>query len=636
MKIFIAIIILFLLILSCDEEEIIQLIGSIEFSQDTLIFDEFKENEAYSRRISIINSYQNEVSYQITSKPEWIQISEEDEEGLITEEKEIELYVFPEYLDSTINSGEIKLLSENSDELTLRITAFINSSQELFIKSNKIFIDYPDTIVFFELHNSGINSLNWSILSDNALIEHSPSEGSIKAKSTQMIKLKTDFIKAIKNDYNYSSTISSNGGQQILEINLLKEDNKGFSINLYNQFFKPTDDFKIIRINNKSNRDMNWEVDSLPNFMKFTPDRGVLNAKATQYIEVKIDRDLIKVPKQNCNTKINLNGEVKYITFGIVAGDIIEEYLDFNISDAIYVQNENALIMLEKENRKLIKFNIDNKSIVERFLPTQGLAIDLNPKENLIAVGCYGSVLTIDPTNLEIVKTYDVTYEVFDLIFNLNNEIYIFTGNTFDSFKYIDLKTDSVKTINHLDIGDGYNAKRIPNSNNVIAVHHKNTLGVKFLIDTDNKTIKNLSDDIYSSTNKTSSEDFWLIGNNLLITHEGNIFNIDDLIDKNINTVHEFEYKITSASEVIGQNIFAVSENSLIKLYDYNFNLIDEILLPIYINRYNNSTSQFSDYADSDVDYIFINKNKKEIYSIIYPNSSELRIKGYSILTTKY
>jgi hypothetical protein len=184
---------------------------------------------------------------------------------------------------------------------------------------------------------------------------------------------------------------------------------------------------KKFTIENKGNMDFSFSLEPANNYISITNASGQLSVGEKKEIEINIHRDKMTETKDyESDIYLKVNGKTD--TINVVIHHFVERkiHLESNVVDAEYSRKREMIVYVASNPMKLYLFHTQTniiESIDLNFVPT---CVSISPDQDYAVVGHNAHISYIDLNNKSIVRTYDVSCHVFDIVFGDNNWTYAF------------------------------------------------------------------------------------------------------------------------------------------------------------------------------------------------------------------
>jgi len=140
----------------------------------------------------------------------------------------------------------------------------------------------------FNITNSNLGILTWTLSDDQAWINVNPIEGTTTTE-TDPITVTIDRRGLTPGPYSGKVTINSNGGTKIVDVSMIVLENPILSVTPSNLDFGISTTALAINIANAGTGTLNWTAKGDPNWITINPDRGVTTTAPSQ-VTVTVNR----------------------------------------------------------------------------------------------------------------------------------------------------------------------------------------------------------------------------------------------------------------------------------------------------------------------------------------------------------
>lgn len=256
---------------------------------------------------------------------------------------------------------------------------------------------------------------------------------------------------------------------------------------------------KVFGLYNYGNGILIWSFEGLPEWLSVSPESGIyLPYSSSGDVVFTCDRSKLQ-PGLNMATiylKTNVPNKSSVaitVTVRISGINANVRALEGNIVDAMFDKSTNTLFYVTGQPNKLIAYDVNAKTVLHEvalsYTPTC-LAIKEDFKQALIGHG--GMISSVDLTNYELTKTYELNYTVYDIEWAEGDWFcYSKANSTNSNLLWINTNTDETyETINNSYILGSADLKKIPNQPYIIASRTNVSPTGIFVFDIKSKTRK--------------------------------------------------------------------------------------------------------------------------------------------------
>jgi|GEM_PF-5853461 len=329
----------------------------------------------------------------------------------------------PEYLGAFIESLVINPQETNIQTITITIPEAYSSSYQIR--------QYPKWMEFQQMSGSfsdGLTILNFRIINEELNL-YGQTGG--------------ELILAIKN-------------LGLVSLNITVKSPEQYDIYLDKEMLDFRTDISMLelRIQNHATESVSWKVTECPDWAKLQMSNGMINAQASMYLSITCDRTNLSQGRLSGQLKIefNWNGIIKVKTISLTTevvrhtnpSDLIE--IEGLVADAVYSKETDRLFVATKNPDRLLVFNNEGKLISTTTLTKSPNCLSLTENEQHLYIGHSGLVSFIDSATLQVSQTYEVDFNVFDLVYGENGWLYMSPDAEYSNEHIIYLNIDNGST----------------------------------------------------------------------------------------------------------------------------------------------------------------------------------------------
>lgn len=254
-----------------------------------------------------------------------------------------------------------------------------------------------------------------------------------------------------------------------------------------------------------------------------------VNLKRTSMLENYLEVDDVKMIQPNSYTPYSIFPDTEGLTPGEYEGEIIFETsdeanpllkiavkikvllyenpetmipLEGTVMDAEFDKNTNTIYITTQNPNKLISYNIETNLKNEVILDRNANCVTLSDDNKQIFVGQSAKLTHIDAATLSIVKSYDLSFNVKDVVYDGSDYCYMsHKGSGFDYLDFItrlNMKTSLTNTYDISYVDDNTNLFKVKNTSYFFAARESTSPSGVILFDTSTngpKIIKYWHDD---------------------------------------------------------------------------------------------------------------------------------------------
>ena len=209
---------------------------------------------------------------------------------------------------------------------------------------------------------------------------------------------------------------------------------------IYNIFFnRDIYDFEAdlssldFRIENQSTESVSWKITECPDWVKLDISAGRINAYATSYLNIKCDRTNQPQGHLSGLLKIEFDwGDYSVIKTVLLATEVVHHTnpsdlieIEGAVADAVYCKETDRLFIATKNPNRLLVYNNDGLLISNIPLNKPPNCLSLTETGRHLYIGHSGLVSVFDSSMQQVSETYEVDFNVFDLVYGENGWLYM-------------------------------------------------------------------------------------------------------------------------------------------------------------------------------------------------------------------
>ena len=264
----------------------------------------------------------------------------------------------------------------------------------------------------------------YQIISSPEWLKIQPMEGSIFTNEIYELKITTVYDVIQHGVYEGDIIIGSTLGEKTVHVKGIVGDVVycDFPEDLEVNMFVAAKKFTI---ENKGNLDFSFSLEPANSYISLVNASGQLAVGEKREIEINILRDRMTETK-DYESAIYLKVNDKIDTIGVVIHHFVERktHIESNVMDAEYSRKKEMMVYIGSDLMKLYFFHTKTnvvESVNLDFLPT---CISISPDQNYAVVGHDAHISYIDLNSKSVIRTYNVSCNVFDIVFGDNNWAY--------------------------------------------------------------------------------------------------------------------------------------------------------------------------------------------------------------------
>jgi hypothetical protein len=559
-----------------------------------------------NNNLAIKIPYLKDASFEITSKPDWINFSSlkgqlADSIAIfdctVTENPDFSKPgIYTDFLtikaNNTIFKVPVSYITEGNPKLTI-------------MNSPALSYDFEGNLTL-NIHNNGEGVLVWGINSmpdwlelDTARIKF---DGMfIKPYTAYSIPLKISTDDLSSNTLSGTIVLNSNDKSNLtksIEVSI-QPRRPNLNINTTTITFANTETTKTLSFNNNGYGNLIWSFEDIPVWLKISPDKGVYKQN-TIYNNVTLTCDRSKLePGQNSaviklkTNDINKQNYLITVTATAPGSNKDVKLIDGSVVDAYFNKNTNTIYYVTSLPNKLIIFDVKNRTVLNEILLSKApTCLAISEDWKTAAVGHNGFLSAVNLTNNTVTALYTLNYSVNDIAW-AENDWFAFTqkGGSFSALHWINTSNGSLydDPKDNTSLDGASTVKKVPNQPYLIATRGASSPSGFYAYSIATKSKKSYSHMTLSNFWMSETGEY-VFARNLYIYRTSSSTGSSDSFNNNINEIGKI-------------NLGSTSYYGLQHLYHSNKNL-----WAIQLESYSSNTSTTGIYQVEDNDYSLIKK----------------------------
>ncbi|KAB2845873.1 MAG: BACON domain-containing protein, partial [Melioribacteraceae bacterium] len=247
------------------------------------------------------------LNWQISTEDDWILIPITNGTTTKNNESEIEFNVNRDLLSPGDYSGNIDITS-NGGNGSINVSIKIKDEPKITVSPKSLNFGDKDSSKTFEIKNTGTGNLTWQLSSNETWIKLSASDGITSSKDNDEIEVMVNRENLEPGDYEGSIKITSNAGEETVDVSMKVESKPNISVSAKNLDFDTGFNSLSFKISNKGTGTLEWEIETISdNWLSVNPGKGSITTGETA-VFVNIDRNIMSPGNYNTKIDINSNG----------------------------------------------------------------------------------------------------------------------------------------------------------------------------------------------------------------------------------------------------------------------------------------------------------------------------------------
>ncbi len=448
---------------------------SIE-SQVLLSPDEIMINDEETGSVFLTVQPAQKFEWSISFRPDWIEVTPSS--GIVDDEIiELKVKKNETLLSQGKHNGKIEIITNGAGIAEVDVTVCVDARPIIAVEPTNISFLENESQKVIRVSNLGTGFLNWEIKGIPSWLGLSNSSGTLdegRSINITATAIRDDLPIGEKNAQLIISSNSFEEGDIPIDVSLEVGELPVMTISESNLDIGFFDDVSSFTIKNEGNIPFNWMIDNVESYMSFSSNSGTLAVNDSVEIELIIDRSQFSSPMYNHTISINNNKE-QTLNLPITISHFQEEkwLIDGQVVDAEYDRNTDELIVITESPNEIRKYNVASETSQSLTLNVPPTCVSISTDGNFAAVGHNGSFAYVDLNAMELVKTYAVTADAFDIVLADNGWVYVFPRkDQWETIRCIELATGIEKDHIGLSIYDETRAKLHPSGDYIYGANN--------------------------------------------------------------------------------------------------------------------------------------------------------------------
>ncbi len=288
-------------------------------------------------------------------------------------------------------------------------------------------------------------TVEWSIASKPEWVRISPSSGTLTDGIAE-IEVEADLTGLYEGNYSGTIEITTNGvgtANLHIDLNLGSVPVSNLDISMPSLEFDYFEDEKNFYVKNNGDFTYEWKIRNENPELTFEPSSGNLAIGDSVAVNAAIDRSSLETEIYGYGVTVEY-GVSQVVELPVSIKSYKEDTWQFNgdIVDAEFDRTNDRLIAVSMFPDQIRKFDISSETVQTLDLNLPPTSVSVDQDGNFAAVGHNGRISYIDLNAMELVKMYDVTTDVLDIVLAPNNWVYAFPReDQWERIRCIDLST---------------------------------------------------------------------------------------------------------------------------------------------------------------------------------------------------
>ena len=278
------------------------------------------------------------------------------------------------------------------------------------------------------LSGSGQFDLSWSLAYKPDWLHVSPTSGYIQNGVIEIIARTENLLPQTLTD---QIIISTTTGNIEIPVTLSITFSNAVQLTLlpFIDYHETTKEFSII---NHSDEPASWTIETTANYLSISPASGTLNAGQTSLLTLSVDRSDLETKDYTGELVLKIGG-IQSFDMNLLIKSFKEEkwLLDGPVTDSEYDRaGDNLVVVIDNQLQKL---KPDSREIESVILPKPGTCVSVSKDGMYAAVGHESLISLVDLTQMQIEKTFPISFSAWDIVLAPNDWIYAFPKGSNDT-----------------------------------------------------------------------------------------------------------------------------------------------------------------------------------------------------------
>ena len=504
----------------------------------------------------------SKVHWEITTKPDWLTVSPSS--GNINKQLiKIVVSLRTGEMPPGNYYGNLEIITDGAGKASAEVKLTIDPHPAAEVE--------PTTLTFLEneghkniiIENTGTGFLEWEFSSYPEWIEFDYYAGIVGNSDTMHVKataVRTKIPVGIEESQIILTSNAEDGGIQLetsLEVPVMP-DLLLSSLDIRIGYFENSKDFSIM---NTGNVPYGWSIGSAQGYLTFSPSSGHLDFGDSAHVTLSVNRDMLDSLEYSTSlTVVNDYNQSVHVPVTIKHYEEKKWLINGSIIDAEFDRNNEVIVAISDTPYRIRKFAPVNEVEDSLQLTLRPTCISVGVDGNFAVVGHDGYFSYVNLTTMQVVETYPVTTEAFDIILAPNNWVYVMPAeDQWERIRCFNLSSES-ETIQTGDyIRERTKMKLHPLGNYIYGADNGLSPSDIEKYDITNGTAEYLYDSPYHGDYEFNG-DIWISDDGqLLFVKSRNVFNS--------STVRENDMTYSGNLEGTGQVITLDHHSSIGKIY---------------------------------------------------------------------
>jgi hypothetical protein len=248
------------------------------------------------------------VTYSVTHSESWITVTPPN--GSVTDESDV---VYVDVDRSGRPSGNYfgtLNISSNTNNEVINVIMVVPNPDQPQLSSYPTSLNFETNIdeMFVWISNTGTGILTWNIIDDRSWITIVPQSGTVENETDEII-ISVDRVGQQPGDYTGLITINSDGGNQLINVNMEVPSIPTLSVSPSELDFNENTNSLTFVVNNVGAGDLNWIISDNQQWIITTPNSGINYGT----VNVTVSRDEISPGDYSGAVTISSNGGTEYV-----------------------------------------------------------------------------------------------------------------------------------------------------------------------------------------------------------------------------------------------------------------------------------------------------------------------------------
>lgn len=494
---------LFLLLTGCSDAFLNENLNptTLPVGMSNLVFSPNWPSGEYTFKLTSLDN----VDYQITSKPAWLNISPVN--GHISDS----VAVVECSAKTNANYSQVGIYR---DFLTVKANGREHKVPLAYVTEGDPKVEVPTSIEFsysvydnpsVRIYNAGAGVLIWDVvrIPDWLVIDTfqiSQTNVFIMQYENYILPLKLNLNSRFSDVMTGDIVLKTNDKEHPTVSIHASADLGTPQLNIYTTAlnFASNETSKTLCFSNSGSGILSWKFEDLPEWLTISPSSGFYDQFTSHNIVFDCDRTKLQPGENSAVVHLKTNDSARpsvNITVTAVAPGSNSHIrsLTGNITDVVYNKNTNTLYYVTSQPNSMIVYDVASRTVAHEIpLSKAPTCFAISEDWTKAAVGHNGSFSSIDLSNFTVASTYQSSYSIHDIAWATSDWFcYTQTGGNFSCLHWINMATGALMEDADKSSLDGSSiVKKVPGQPYLIATRNGTSPSGFFSYDIGSKSKK--------------------------------------------------------------------------------------------------------------------------------------------------